>query len=237
MEVAMPLEVQHLVQREALRRSLRSRVAVPSPSPPCIALSRLPGSDAAGVGQEIARQLDFTFFGIEIVDRIARDAKLPRALAASFDERVRSSIDRYVVDAFRAGAFLESDYLRALVRTVRSIGAAGASVLLGRGSPYILPAGRTLRVFVVAPREKRLERLAKARGLSAPEAERELSREDEERRHFLVHHFRVDPDDPTRYDLTLNSAEFSREQAAGLVVAAYRARFPEAAEEARAAAP
>lgn len=235
MEVAMPLEVQHLVQREALRRSLRSRVAVPSPPRPCIALSRLPGSDAAGIGQEIARQLDFTFFGIEIVDRIARDEKLPRALAASFDERVRSSIDRYVVDAFRAGAFLESDYLRALVRTVRSIGAAGASVLLGRGSPYILPAERTLRVLVVAPRAIRLERLAKARGFGAAEAERELSREDAERRHFLVHHFRVDPDDPTRYDLTLNSAEFSRERAAGIVVAAYRARFHEEAEATRAA--
>jgi cytidylate kinase len=129
------------------------------------------------------------------------------------------------VDAFREGAFLESDYLRALVRTVRSIGEAGSAVLLGRGAPYILPPERTLRVLVVAPREARVLRLAKARGLEPAEADRELAREDEDRKRFLEHHFRVDPDDATRYDLAVNTASLSREAACELVLAAYFARF------------
>jgi cytidylate kinase len=192
----------------------------------CIALSRFPGSGAAALGIDVARRLDFDFFGIEIVDRMARDSGLPRRLAAAFDERVRNSIERYVVDAFREGAFVETDYLRHLVRTIRSIGESGSAVLLGRGAPYILPAERALRVLVVAPRKTRLENLAKALGLDVTHAEQQLIREDEERRRFLGHHFRVDPDDPTRYDLVVNTGMLGHDAACEAVVSAYRARFP-----------
>lgn len=221
----MPLDVQQLLQRQAVRRDLRRRAEDQPGRRPCVALSRFPGSAAATLGSDVASRLGFAFYGIEIVDRMARDEGLPRSIAAAFDEHVRSAIDRFVVDAFREGAFLESDYLRALVRTVRSIGEAGGAVLLGRGAPYILPPDRTLRVLVVAPRALRIERLAKARGLAADEAERELVREDDERRRFLEHHFRVDPDDPTRYDLAVNTGSLSREAACELVLAACFARF------------
>ena len=132
-----------------------------------------------------------------------------------------------MVDAFREGAFVESDYLRHLVRTVRSIGEAGGAVLLGRGAPYILPRERTLRVLVVAPKEARIESLAKARDLSPAEAAVELAREDDERRRFLGYHFRVDPDDPTAYDLCVNTSLLPREAACAAVVAAHRCRFGE----------
>ncbi len=221
----MPLNIHQLLQRQAVRRDLRRRAEAGPERRPCIALSRFPGSGAATLGRDVAACLGFSFYGIEIVDRMARDQGLPRAMAAAFDEHVRSSIDRYVVDAFREGAFLESDYLRALVRTVRSIGEAGAAVLVGRGAAYILPPDRTLRVLVVAPRESRIERLAKTRKLDPAAAEQELDREDDERRQFLKHHFGVDPDDPTRYDLGVNTASLGRESACEIVLAAYRSRF------------
>lgn len=225
----MSLTVEQLLQRQALRWDLWRRASAAGgrrPVPrPCIALSRLPGSGAATVGLAVAKQLDFEFFGIEIVDRMAREQGLQRQLAEALDERVRSSIDRYVVDAFRAGAFLESDYLRALVRTVRSIGEGGGAVLLGRGAPYILPPERTLRVLVVAPKAARIEHLAKARSLTQEQAARQLEGEHEERRRFLQHHFRVDPDDASLYDLAVNTANLSQDAACELVLSAYRARF------------
>ena len=221
----MPLTTQQLLQRQAVRRELRERAAGRPEPRPCVALSRFPGSAAATLGRDVAAALGFGFYGIEIVDRMAREAGLPREIAEAFDEHVRNAIDRYVLDAFREGAFLESDYLRALVHTVRSIGEAGGAVLLGRGAPYILRPERTLRVLVVSPREVRIERLAKSRNVSPEQAERELVREDEERKMFLEHHFRVDPNDPTRYDLAVNTASLSREGACEVVVAAYSARF------------
>lgn len=221
----MPLTVQQLLQRNVLRRDLWRRAGgVPTPTP-CIALSRFPGTAAATLGMDLAHRLGFEFFGIEIVDRMAREESVPRGIAAAFDEHVRNEIERYVVDAFREGSFLESDYLRALVRTVRSIGEAGGAVLLGRGAPYILPPDRTLRVLVVAPPEARVAQLAKARQIGVEEATRRLAHEDEERRRFLMHHFRVDPDDPSRYDLCVNTTSLSREVVCETVLAAYRQRF------------
>jgi len=221
----MPLDVPHLLQRQALRRDLQRRMGGETRPRPCIALSRFPGSGAAALGLDVAKRLGFEFFGIEIVDRMARDGGFPRQLAAAFDEHVRNAIDRSVVDAFREGAFVESDYLRHLVRTIRSIGASGSAVLLGRGAPYILPAEHTLRMLVVAPRKTRLDNLARALDLDALHAEHQLAREDDERRRFLAHHFRVDPDDPTRYDLVVNTAVLGHEGACEALISAYCGRF------------
>ncbi|MCC6642460.1 MAG: cytidylate kinase-like family protein [Deltaproteobacteria bacterium] len=232
----MPLTTQQLLQRQAVRREIRRR-AEGRPAPkPCIALSRFPGSNAGTLGHDVAAALGFGFYGIEIVDRMAREVGLPREIAEAYDEHVRNTIDRYVLDAFREGTFLESDYLRALVHTVRSIGEAGSAVLLGRGAPYILRPERTLSVLVVAPREVRVQRVAKERSVDLAEAERQVVREDDERRQFLMHHFRVDPDDPTRYDLAVNTGSLSREAACEVVRAAYAARFgPERSDDQRAA--
>ena len=75
------------------RRSTRAEVTRPS-----IALSRLPSAGAAELGQRLADQLGYAFFGIELVDHIARRAGLHPELVAGVDEHVRSAIDRYVVD-------------------------------------------------------------------------------------------------------------------------------------------
>lgn len=231
----MPLDVTQLLQRQAVHRELQRRLGRHAIGLPCVALSRLPGSGAATLGQDVARELGFTFLGIEIVDRMAREDGVPLQLAAAFDEHVRNAIDRYVVDAFREDAFVESDYLRHLVRTVRSIGEAGGAVILGRGSNYILSPERTLRVLVVAPREARIENLARAHGLSPGEALREIEREDEERQRFLTHHFRAEPDDPTTFDLCVNTSLLPREAACAAVVAALRSRFDLPREHAGAA--
>jgi cytidylate kinase len=228
----MPLDISKLLQRQALRQDLQVRVGSLPRHEPCIALSRLPGSAAATLGLDLSKRLGFDFFGIELVDRMAREEGLPKQLAAAFDEHVRSGIDRYLVDAFREGSLLESDYLRHLVHAIRSIGEAGGAVFLGRGAPYILPPDRTLRVLVVAPRASRVERLAKARGLAREEAERELRREEHERKRFLTHYFRVDPDDPERYDLCVNTETLARAGACETVLMAYQRRFGAARPEA-----
>ena len=92
-----------------------------------MALSRLPGAGAAELGQRLAERLGYTFFGIEIVDHIARQTGLRHELVAGVDEHVRSAIERYLVDAFRASRFTESDYLRQVVETIAALGERGGA--------------------------------------------------------------------------------------------------------------
>jgi cytidylate kinase len=216
--------VQHQIQRWQLEQGRRA----PGPAP-CVAVSHMHGSGARDVARLVAQRLGFGFFDREIVDQIAREEGTQRWLVEDVDEHVRTAIDRFVLDAFRGRRFSESDYLHGLLRVVGTLSERGGAVILGRGSTFALPLDRTLRVFVVAPRKVRVERWAKEHGYGPEEEAERLARRDAERREFLARNFDVDPDDPTHFDLVVNTATLTVEGAAELVVAALRQRFPGAA--------
>jgi len=224
MSTASPRTLEELVNHQvrlwqiALQRGRSARPA------PCIALSRLPGSAAAELGQEVAARLGFGFFGIEIVDLMAREGGTQRELVAGLDERVRTTIERYVVNAMRGG-FDENRYHEQLVRTLATLGERGLAVILGRGSPFVLRAERTLRVLVVAPKPVRIERYAKTRNLDTADARAEIDRTEAARRAFNRHHFQVDPDDPEHYDIVVNTGTLSLGLAIDTVVETARRRF------------
>ncbi len=129
--------IQELVERQGRRWELERRRPTPSPAP-CVALSRLPRSGAAELGHSVADKLEFGFFGIEIVEHMARELGTQHQLLALLDEHVRNVIDRYVADSFRRKPLTESTYLRQLLRTLTTLGEGGGAVILGRGSPYVL---------------------------------------------------------------------------------------------------
>jgi cytidylate kinase len=214
-----------IVEHQARRWDLEERRPQPRPKAPCIAISRLPGSGSAELGHRVAEKLDYGFFDIELLDQIAREQGIQRRLLEGLDERLRSGIERYVVDAFSRRAFTESEYLRAVVRAISTLGERGAAVILGRGSQFILPADRALRVLVVAPHEARAGRLARERGLAPADAATAIAREDAARRQFFGHHVRIDPDDPVHYDLVVNTETLGTDGAAVLVIDALRRRF------------
>ena len=223
---AIPRSLDALVAYQVQRWAFEQQKPAPRGPLPCVAMSRLPHSGAAEVGRRVAETLGFGFFGIEIVDRIAREQGIQRELVEGVDEHVRSAIDRWVIDAFRHRPFNESDYLRGVVRTVATLGERGLAVILGRGSPFILAKERTLRVLVVAPRPWRIQRRIEETGSSAEEVTEQIERDEESRQRFLRTDFKVEPDDPRLYDLVVNTASLGIEGAAELIVQGLRQRFP-----------
>jgi len=223
--VTLPRSLDQLVDHQIRRWQLGAQRPSPQPRRPCIALSRLPGSGTDELGQLLAERLDYTFFGIEIVDRIARKAGIQRELVDGVDERVRGAIEA-IIDGLQGRnlRFSESDYVSRLVRVIATLGEVGAAVILGRGSPYILGPDRALRALVVAPREERVERLAKRYDLPLAEAASRLTREDAARRQFLERSFHVDPDDASLYDLVVNTGTLGIEGAADVVEATLKRR-------------
>lgn len=224
----VPRSLDQLVERQVKRWQLEARLQRLRPRRPCVAISRLPGSGADELGRLLAERLGYAFFGVEIVDRIARMAGIQQALVAGMDEHVRSAIES-VVDGLRnrPAPFNEGEYIGRLVRVIATLGEGGSAVIVGRGSSYVLGADRALRVLVVAPREERVERLAKRYDLPLAEARARLERDDESRRQFVKRSFRVDPDDTSLYDLALNTGSFGIEGAADLLEELLSRRWPE----------
>ncbi len=194
---------------------------------PCVALSRLPGSGGAELGRQVAEALGFGFFGIELVDQIAREVGVQRELVQNLDEHVRLAIERWVIDGVHARPFSENHYRQGLLRTLGTLREGGLAVILGRGSAYVLPPAHTLRVLVVASRPFRRKRRSDALGIDPESADLRLAEEERERRSFIDYHFHVDPDDPSLYDLVVNTETLGVAKAARLVVEAARDRFPE----------
>jgi cytidylate kinase len=227
--VTLPRSLDQLVDHQVRRWQLEARRQRLRPRRPCVALSRMPGSGADEFGRQLADCLGYAFFGIEIVDRIARKAGVQQELVEGMDERVRSAIEA-VIDGLRNRPlpFSESDYVSRLVRVIATLGEGGSAVIVGRGCPYVLGPERALRVLVVAPREDRIERFAKRHDLPLAEAEARLAREDAARRQFIERSFRVDPDDASLYDLAVNTGTFGIEGSIELVEEALARRWPDA---------
>ena len=197
----------------------------------CVALSRQPGSGAAELGKRVAKDLQFGFFGAELVDQIARTSHVHPHLVANLDERLRGAIERFVRDGIRVREYDESHYYEALMRVLGTFAERGMAVLLGRGAPYVLPEERTLRVLVVASEPCRLARLQAATGLDAESTRGRLMHEDQQRQRFIEHYFGVCPDDPTLYDVVVNTDTLGISNAASLVTRAYLRKFDKLGSE------
>ena len=147
-------------------------------------------------------------------------------MVADLDEHVRLGIERWVNDAMHTREFSEDAYQRGLLRTLKTLRERGRTVILGRGSAYVLPVAHTLRVLVVASEAFRRERRREALQLDADTAAARVAEEERDRKSFIDFHFHVDPDDPALYDLVVNTETLGMEEAARLVVAAFCDRFP-----------
>jgi cytidylate kinase len=227
--VSPPTNIGSLLDRQARRWEIQHpRGSEDAPRPPCVAISRTPYAGGASVGRAVAERLDYGLFGREILDAIAEERGIRRQIVQGVDEQVLTAIERFVSEVLRLRSITETEYLRSLMRVVGTLGNRGASVLLGRGAAQILPAERALRVLVVAPAAIRAQRLAQAEGLEGPAVGRRLAELDAARAHFSRHHFGVEQNDPTLYDLVVNTGTLSYEDAAELVVEALGRRFPAA---------
>ncbi|HKG26033.1 MAG TPA: cytidylate kinase-like family protein, partial [Thermomicrobiales bacterium] len=106
----------------------------------------------------------------------------------------------------------------ALSQVISAVVQAGQVVIVGRGAQVLLADRRdVLHVRIVAPLMRRVAYVASREGLSPDEAQNRIRRKDQDRANYLhsVEHQR--PDDPHLYDLIVNTAVLSLDQAVDLI--------------------
>jgi len=118
---------------------------------------------------------------------------------------------------------------RALIQEVITRTAlAGGCVIVAHGAGVLL-AGMSgvLRVFVTASPAVRAERVMAERGCSAREATRAVEWTDHERAAYLQRFYGVSREQPTQYDLVVNTDRLTAQDAARIIVSAARVSEPE----------
>lgn len=189
-----------------------------------IALSRERGSGGAEVAREIGRQLGWQVYDRELLDRIAEEAGVRTELLSSIDEKRSHWLVELLESFGKASTMSSCAYVRHVVETMLALALHGECVIVGRGSAAVLPPETTLRLRIVAPVADRVKHLARRLGVSEAKAAHDIQKVDAERAAFVKGYFHQEVSDEHHYDLTINTARLSVEQAAGIAVDALRRR-------------
>jgi cytidylate kinase len=188
-----------------------------------VTIANICGAGGNEVAKMLAERLRWPIFDREIVTIMARDNEVQEWLYRSMDERDLSwfeSIFRSLVQQ----EFRKNDYFHRLTQVVLWLAKQGPAVYIGRSVDLILPQDKGLRVKVTASMEHCAENFARRNNCSIEHAREEIERIERERQEFVQNHFRVDPHQPTRFDLLIRLDRFSTSQVVDLITCGMKSR-------------
>ena len=204
-----------------------------------VCISHFAGAEGEAVAREVAERLGFRYLDEEIIETAAEsvdlhpsvvgDVERRKSLMSRLGELMRGESGSPRPDAAperRSGAAVRelptSEDLRAVIRDAIRDAADEGEIVIASHAASITLAGRTdtLRVLVTASPQTRAKRIAGTRSLDARQAEKAQQEEDAARADYLMRFHGVDREQPTHYDLVLNTDNVPAERAAELVVLA-----------------
>jgi CMP/dCMP kinase len=200
-----------------------------------ICISHSSGSGGDDVGRLVAEALGFLHVDEQIVARAAARGGISAADVAD-EERRKSLTARILGSMFEGGSSAMalgvsgpvmtgeepgSSEIQALIReAIEQTAARGDVVITAHAASHALePSSRILRVLVTASQATRALRVSEEAGVDAAKAERTVKAADAARRDYLKRFYNV-TEEPTQYDLVVNTDLISLEQAAAFVAGA-----------------
>ncbi len=195
---------------------------------PVITISREFGARGRSLAKELGRLIDFKVWDKELLSAIAEESGTEERFLASLDERRRKTIDDTLYSSLMGYKLSNTHYFRSLLRVVQAIGVHGKSIIVGRGSNYIIKSPAALRVRIICPIEERVPYVAEREGISEKNARKLIKAREAERTDFIRHHFKRDSGSSHDYDLVLNSGNFANDQLVALTLFAYEKKVGKA---------
>ena len=194
-----------------------------------ITISRQFGSGGRTLGKMIADRMGYTFADSDIIQEIAKEANVSQEWVESFEKeagtklsRIISSmvsqrwLDRILKD--ERGYLDEQIYLDYLVLIIAKMADEGDTVILGRGSQYILDDHPdAFHVLLIDELENRIKFMMEHYDMNEKRATRVVTNEDKRRMGLYSKLGKKDYDSPSLYHLVLNMSRFSLEKATKLI--------------------
>ena len=190
-----------------------------------ITISRQAGSNGARIARGVAKELGWEFAEKATINRVIRQYGFVRL------NDIYSEIPT-LGDLFDDNAALTVEMMN---ETIAAIAARGNVVILGRGASAVLKGvGDVLNVFVQAPVETRVARIAKRDDTSEESAAARVKRDDKLRRKFMKRYYSTKWSSPENYDLVVDTGDLTDDQAIEQILAALHALPARAEGEAEA---
>ncbi|HEY7802687.1 MAG TPA: cytidylate kinase-like family protein [Dehalococcoidia bacterium] len=201
-----------------------------------VCVSRTLAAGGEELGRAVAEQLGFRYADDEILDRAAEKAGVSRDAVAGAERppgllmRILESMA--TAQVAEAGAWTtmpslsssagdpSSSYEELIQDVIREFATQGKVVIVAHGgSACLRGVPSVLRVLVTAPVEVRIDRLSKAAEIDAGRAKKAVTESDKRRQEYFQRFYHA-REDPTDYDLVVNTDVLGVQGAAKLVAQA-----------------
>jgi cytidylate kinase len=197
------------------------------------------GSGAPEIGKQVAESLHIDYIDREIIAQVATRLNLEEQEVVakempptSLQDRIAEALAHgYTIGNGIQGAYLpiwqipldNNRYMEALTGLITELAHGHSAVIYGRGSQFILKDHpQSLHVSIVAPMKVRLRRVMESRKISEEHAKQDIGRFDGSAREFHKRFFGTEMEEPTIYDLVINTEKYSFQAATSIILEAVR---------------
>ena len=179
-----------------------------------ITVGRQYGSGGREIGTMLAEKLGIAYYDDMLLKEAAKESGLCEDLFRSFDERPKSFLYSVAMDPYSfsmnhvmpKGSIDQQVYL-ATYDTIKKLADKGPCVLIGRCADYALKdRDDVINLFITAPLENRIERVARRNGITRDEAKERIKRTDKSRASYYNYYSSKDWGDAKSYDLCIDSS-------------------------------
>lgn len=179
-----------------------------------ITVGRQYGSGGREIGTMLAKQLGIAYYDDMLLKEAAEESGLCEELFRSFDERPKSFLYSIAMDPYSfsmnhvtpKGSIEQQVYL-ATYDTIKKLADKGPCVLIGRCADYALKdRDDVINLFITAPLENRIKRVAARNGISENEAKDRIKKTDKSRASYYNYYSAKDWGDAKSYDLCIDSS-------------------------------
>ncbi len=224
----MDLAARERMERWMLSPELREHMQLagdvrkPAQTGPYVSISRQAGAGGERIARAVGKELGWDVLDKELLDFMTQRYHMPRDMLDFVDEK-EANWFYDVLGAFASSRIVSQDsYVVHLERIIYLAALHGNVVIVGRGAHCVLPRTSGLAVRIVAPKRQRVEEIMKRSNLSQQDATLHVDEIDKGRNALCRRHFHRDVENSLEYDLLINTARFSEETAAKLIVNASR---------------
>lgn len=193
-----------------------------------INIGRQFGSGGRAVALALEKKLGIPVYDNELITKAAEESGFSRDLFARSDER-RSLFS--ISSFFASGRYVisgnhlnDNDLFRIQGDVIRKIAEQGSAIFIGRCSDYILRDLDCLDVFITAPEELRIRRVAEREKISEEEAARLVRIKDRTRETYYNFFTFGNWGVASNYDLCIDSSLLGIDATADLVISVLDAK-------------
>lgn len=196
-----------------------------------ICIARQFGSGGHDIGFALAQKLDIPFYDKELLKQAAAKSGIVQELFEKTDEKPSGSLfQSFTAPEAEAKASSYADYSgylpndrmqKAVADVIREVAEKSSCVIIGRCADYVLRGrNKAFSVFIHAPLEKRISRIAHTQNLDEDAARALVRKTDRSRANYYSFYTDREWAAAANYDLVINAGRLGADHSVALIVKA-----------------